>query len=1282
MAQAQQKIGTSPGTLEQSAVLELGSSDVAGAKKGFLGPRVNLPSATTYSLGPVGTAAVDGMIVYAIGASGLPAGYYVWQNAKWNLIQAGAAATTNSLGFSGSTLTSTVNGVDGTVTLPTASGTVTGLLSSANFNTFNGKENVLGFSNGLTRNTNAIKLGGALTENTFIATTAAFNMNYTGAGKLNAPLGGFGMPQDSRRGIFSSFGVSTGAVYGMEQVSFGQSGNQTALRLFSGTGVIAFGNYTDSTNYNEAGRFMSGRFGLGTINPSNKLHVVGTNPLKLEGLQTITPLTTDSVLVFSGAGGVIKKALVSSLVGAGVTASNGLNESGGVVQLGGTLSKATTVAQSTFNLSFTGTGNVGIGTTNPTSKLSVVETNPLKLVGLQAITPTVNDSVLVYLSAGGGVIKRASITSLVGAGVTAENGVSELGGKVTLGGNLLIPTTIGTTATNTLSLTGIQAKTAESATLALNDSILVISNTGRLVYRAASSVSPVSSVTAGNGLAVSASGALSMTAPTASSITGGADVTAGSPKVALGGTPLGAALKAFTVDVNEGNLSLANIGGTLPVTKLVTGTDKQVLQVVGTTPTWVTPSAANSQNIYTTDGTLTGSRTVSQATNNLIFSGTGKTIVGTIAAPSLTHAGRLAAVTGSNAIPSLTIMNDSTTKVGNEASIGFRTQGSLGGYGYTARISAVQTDAVSVKTALSFGTYDGSGGAAERMRIASNGLITVNNLAGTGSRMVVANASGDLSTQAIPTGTVASVGLSVPNIFTTGAAITSSGNLTLGLATQSPNLVWAGPSSGTAAAMPTFRALALADLPAIPASALIGTGSTSGQALISTGPTTAPTWQPLPASTNIYNADGALTGSRTVAMGANNLTFTGTTGLTAIQSKTVVGATTTTSGAKLSVTSSGPDFSFEVDHIGAGPANSGGNIRIRSARAAGTASLLGEVIGSYRVAGSTTAGFSTSVMSMSAVAEENFTSTNQGTGIAFNTVPLGSTSTVNFPERMRISANGDVGIGTSAPRAKLHIQGSGLANDTLIHFGTDRPFAFLQRGTTLTSALDLYSLHDKPFGITGSTGRVFQANLNPGSESVNILSSFSSLNIDRGYSNSNVRLNSLDTLELQSGSGTTNANQIALLPNGFVSIGSYGTSTKPAPKSTLDVNGSLSLSTNYFATATTNTAEVVTPSTPNGSIFELTAEHHTLFVNAANQSSTFGTVVRIPYPASCAGRVYVIRKVDETSNAVSFVTNSAAALTTWTPSFLKVTQTAIINSLNYVKTIRIQSDGNNWWVID
>jgi hypothetical protein len=63
---------------------------------------------------------------------------------------------------------------------------------------------------------------------------------------------------------------------------------------------------------------------------------------------------------------------------------------------------------------------------------------------------------------------------------------------------------------------------------------------------------------------------------------------------------------------------------------------------------------------------------------------------------------------------------------------------------------------------------------------------------------------------------VTSVGLSAPSIFSvSGSPVTSSGTLTFSLNTQASNLVWAGPSSGSAAT-PSFRSLVAADIPSLP----------------------------------------------------------------------------------------------------------------------------------------------------------------------------------------------------------------------------------------------------------------------------------------------------------------------------------------------------------------------------------------------------------------------------------------------------------------------------------
>jgi hypothetical protein len=99
--------------------------------------------------------------------------------------------------------------------------------------------------------------------------------------------------------------------------------------------------------------------------------------------------------------------------------------------------------------------------------------------------------------------------------------------------------------------------------------------------------------------------------------------------------------------------------------------------------------------------------------------------------------------------------------------------------------------------------------------------------AGTTGQILTAT-TGSAPTWAAPatSGTVTSVGLSLPAQFTvTNSPVTSSGTLTGSWNTQTANFVLAGPTAG-AAAVPTFRALVAADIPALP----YGTGDVVGPA--------------------------------------------------------------------------------------------------------------------------------------------------------------------------------------------------------------------------------------------------------------------------------------------------------------------------------------------------------------------------------------------------------------------------------------------------------------------
>jgi hypothetical protein len=78
--------------------------------------------------------------------------------------------------------------------------------------------------------------------------------------------------------------------------------------------------------------------------------------------------TYDNVVVYNG--GLLQTRTTASILEA-LTASNGLTRTGDDFQLGGTLSHGTNINQNGFDLTTSGTGNVGIGVPTPGSKLDV-----------------------------------------------------------------------------------------------------------------------------------------------------------------------------------------------------------------------------------------------------------------------------------------------------------------------------------------------------------------------------------------------------------------------------------------------------------------------------------------------------------------------------------------------------------------------------------------------------------------------------------------------------------------------------------------------------------------------------------------------------------------------------------------------------------------------------------------------------------------------------------------------------------------------------------------------
>jgi len=162
--------------------------------------------------------------------------------------------------------------------------------------------------------------------------------------------------------------------------------------------------------------------------------------------------------------------------------------------------------------------------------------------------------------------------------------------------------------------------------------------------------------------------------------------------------------------------------------------------------------------------------------------------------------------------------------------------------------------------------------ALDAAKIAS-GVLSTSRL-GTGTASVSTYLRGDGTWSALDTsaGTVSSVGLSLPSMFTvTGSPVTSSGTLTATLASQSAGLVFASPSG--ASGVPSFRGLAASDIPALDAAKIAsGVLSTSrlgtGTADVSTYLRGDGTWATVSSGTSVTLSNDTTTDS------SFNLTFT------------------------------------------------------------------------------------------------------------------------------------------------------------------------------------------------------------------------------------------------------------------------------------------------------------------------------------------------------------------------------------------------------------------------
>jgi trimeric autotransporter adhesin len=181
-------------------------------------------------------------------------------------------------------------------------------------------------------------------------------------------------------------------------------------------------------------------------------------------------------------------------------------------------------------------------------------------------------------------------------------------------------------------------------------------------------------------------------------------------------------------------------------------------------------------------------------------------------------------------------------------------------------------------------------GAAANFVLDTAGALTITNVASIGN-VLTKTGSTTASWQTPGSGgAVTSVGLSLPGslYFISGSPVTSTGTLTGTLLTQSANLIWAGPASGSAAT-PTFRSLNLADLPQLTNGQLY-VGSTSASVVAATLTGTAN-------QVIVTNGAGSITLSTPQNIGTSSSPTFASETLTAVTNQLTLGTTTISSTA-------------------------------------------------------------------------------------------------------------------------------------------------------------------------------------------------------------------------------------------------------------------------------------------------------------------------------------------------------------------------------------------------
>lgn len=517
---------------------------------------------------------------------------------------------------------------------------------------------------------------------------------------------------------------------------------------------------------------------------------------------------------------------------------------------------------------------------------------------------------------------------------------------------------------------------------------------------------------------------------------------------------------------NHNNTGKVGIGNTAPTEKLdvtgnvkfsgalmpnnTAGTAGQVLTSAGAgaVPTWTTLSS--SSTLYAADGSLAGNRAVSQGTNTLAFNSTATTGTSHFTVDGST----LNVDAANNRVGFGTTAPNSTLSVNGKGQFGDNTMtitdgnddiyleknssftqihmvntdltnpdmnafismnrtgfyshgGSLGSStpglnvwtssAHPIRFSTNSTERMTITSAGNVGV--GTMSPSEKLDVSGNvrfsGALMPNNTAGTSGQVLTSAGAG-----AVPTWTT----LTTPTTYTGSTSVTLNGtSFERAALTGDVNAAANGNATTIANDAVTYAKMQNVSTN----NRLLGRATTGAgdmeEITLGTGLSFSGTTLNAATGNTIYTANGTLSSNRIVTQGANTLAFTST----ASHGFSVDGTTFSVDAAndRIGIGTTGPLSPLEVYN---GTTNAS-IIRISSAGGSGNASGLHfSPWGGRPSAGAKIEG----VDDGGGGAYMKFSTINDGTSAA--------------AERLRINSNGNVGIGTTNPTEKTHINGGNL----------------------------------------------------------------------------------------------------------------------------------------------------------------------------------------------------------------------------------------------------------------